>query len=259
MSDRARPMLAPVLVALTGVDPHRVGDADGFDDLELTATRARWAWGGYLNDMPWVERDPLAALELLEVRDLAPPRDERRGFAVDCRHCDKGTVTITTGDGSFGTLEPAPCERCEGTGQRVADHPTTLADLVSVYSLGATVVDAEELAVEMCQRLAPWGATPCERVVWRVGEFREPVDCDPDGWPAEANGVTRSTLFEAAYARGRRLCEPFSLVAAEVEVWPKDASLCPYDPLLRILRMGLAVDSITSGTVTLVVPPVGGG
>jgi len=37
---------------------------------------------------------------------------------LDCPACDHGTVTITTGDGSFGTLEPESCGSCDGTGWR---------------------------------------------------------------------------------------------------------------------------------------------
>lgn len=228
MTDRARPMLAPVLVALTGVDPHRVGDADGFDDLELTATRARWAWGGYLNDMPWVERDPLAALELLEVRDLAPPRDDRRGFV--CGRCGgRGTV-----DSGGERPEREACPACAVEDPRTTggyrltgtlDHLATLPDAVSWTSLGREqILTAEALAGTCADALG----VRLQRIVWRVG-VREPD-------PLSQRGSFE--LVSPGYSRGL--------------VWARAAE--------DIYARGVAVDRIsTAGTVTLVVPPVGGG
>lgn len=47
-------------------------------------------------------------------------RRERIEAALACRHCHRGTVVVSTFDGSFGTLEPGPCPMCDGTGYRVS-------------------------------------------------------------------------------------------------------------------------------------------
>jgi hypothetical protein len=78
-------------------------------------------------------RDPFEAVPLYK-----PDRDRVRAVvrALECPHCDLGTVTITTGDGSHGTLEPAPCEVCNGAGFRVDDPAEAVEILRAAYLVG---------------------------------------------------------------------------------------------------------------------------
>lgn len=62
-------------------------------------------------------------------------RRERIEAALACRHCHRGTVVVSTFDGSFGTLEPGPCPMCDGTGYRVGSAQDAAEVLIAAELL----------------------------------------------------------------------------------------------------------------------------
>lgn len=263
MSDPARPMLARVLGALTSTSAEewapwdarylilsRDGAAGGYVEMlrarggAVTGTKSHT-----IGIVEWTERDPIAALELLETRDLAPPRDDRRPWA--CGRCEgRGAI-----DGGGDYPERYACPTCavedlDATGgyrlTGTLAHPATLADVVAWCSLGAEqVATAEALAGAAQQSIAWWSiGSTFERVVWRVGE-RHP--------PSSQYRVARASAVERCVDTSGRVW--WREISGGYEHAPNDI----VQAIADLWRMGLAVDSISAGTVTLVVPPVGGG
>lgn len=191
--------------------------------LSAKDRRATGSLTGLFSSRLWSVTDPREAMELLQVRGLAPGDDERRGWLV--REC--------SGE------EPGPTCTCGGV-ERSKDTPGTIPDLIAYASLGpAAILRAEELARETVARLRPWGCPQPERVVWLVGVL--PSTSEPHRiWTA---GDNRALLSQ----QGRERVVLFT-VEGDNEV-PQASD---------VQRLGLALDSITADAITLVVPPISG-
>lgn len=113
-------------------------------------------------------------------------------------------------------------------------HPPTISSLVAWASLGpAAILRAEELARETVERLRSWGAPQPERVVWRVGP--------------------RPTVDHAAWRGSRAALSHRGVLIGHAD----HGHSGPIDAACALWDEGLALDGITDGAVTIVVPPVG--
>jgi len=113
---------------------------------------------GFHGGFQWVTTDPREALEILQVRGLAPEDDVRRAFVEEM-------------------LNPFPDKTCNVLNVN-REYPPSLPHLVAWASLGIpAILRAEELARETVRALREYRYrySQTERVVWRVGE-RRPAD-----------------------------------------------------------------------------------
>ena len=226
MADVARPRLAEVLAALTGVAAW-----DRRVSIELDAAGASGAHGGFSQHYPWENIGPADAQETLVARGLLPD-----GWCGDVRR--RWCCATCGGTGSVRKSETLwfLCDWCIFG---VTDHAATIPDLVAVASLGWDAIQrAEELAREACAALREYGCPQPERVVWRVGERdglrrvwserRRGVWCDlrASGGVSVDDGALRRGFYNDRVA----------------ELWDS----------------GLALDATTADAVRIVVPPVGG-
>lgn len=173
----------------------------------------------------WRHADPREAYECLQTRELIPPDDDRRGFV--------STATMTNG---------ASC-----------DVPDYMPALVVYGSLGvATILRAEVLARAAALRLRPWGVgvstdtdgvqVATDRIVWLVGVLPQ---------------ATKAVAFFRKDGTGVRVAATSdgSIIRGYGEDWSKETG--KIKPIVDLWETGIALDSITTNAITLVVPPIG--
>lgn len=196
------PTLAAVVAALTDTplaelvadlraSARRGAPLIGRDAFELTL-RPDWRAPGIVRTRPWVTRSAEEAMELLTLRELAPPEDARRAWV--CSMC-QGSAKVPAAVGPARVACPAcaeECPTCGGTG-RVLDTysadvdepcedcdagsvtdsargwtaaPLTVPDVVVWAAVGAERILAAEA---LTREAAAHFGVDLARVLWRVG------------------------------------------------------------------------------------------
>lgn len=195
-----------------------------------------WECGGVALLTRWEITDPREAWELLATREVIPLAwldDPRRRFV--CATCRGDGVHYQTRDGGARNT-PYDCPACAGG---MIQHPPTVAECVAFASDPAGVMTAEAIARQI---------TGCERVVWRV-EPRAQIEKSIRTLRGRPRWLLTPTHAQHAQFVGRRV---FAL-RDERAAWTT-----ALDHAAALLATGYALDYVTTDTVVLLAPPLGG-
>lgn len=238
----SRPELPGVFAALTDSEPELWSNRPHYR-IELR----RASYWVAMGNVGWVDvnlrvDDPADAMRLLCELGITPEPDARRRFL------------------HFELAEAAPGIFLNELREVVGAAPKSIPILVAWASLGReTILRAEELARDTAQRLAPWGVTAAERVVWHAAD--KPLGWILGGWPFTATlqvASMRAFLKEQSSLRARDVAtEGERWWIAHRNVW--DSPLpCPSSPIVDLHALGLGINKIGPDGVRILVPPIGG-
>lgn len=171
----AYPALAAVLAALTSL-PAEVWEAWPSISKRLAMDERGVRLIHIMNDgfpamgpTPWIATDPAEAWEILDARGLLPSEGARAFWCGACDGAGCGPFEACYREPGTDAWTGPTCTACRG--ERRADHPTTVPDLVAWASLGAeAIVTAEMRAREVAPAIAHMGYVcgHAERVTWHV-------------------------------------------------------------------------------------------
>lgn len=253
------PTLAAVVAALTDTplaelvadlraSARRGAPLIGRDAFELTL-RPDWRAPGIVRTRPWVTRSAKEAMELLTLRELAPPEDARRAWV--CSMC-QGSAKVPAAVGPARVACPAcaeECPTCKGTGRVLSRSgapvcedcdagsipdsargwtatPLTVPDVVVWAAVGAGKILAAEA---LTREAAAHFGVELARVLWAVGPR------------AAVTVVARYPCGASVTADGN------------VWHWPESPPRAPHVEAVRgIWAMGLGLGPIGADTVVAI-------
>ncbi|QFU89714.1 hypothetical protein [Amycolatopsis sp. YIM 10] len=193
--------------------------------------------------------------------------DPRRGFRrpVKCGECTGwGEVDVV-----FDGYERFGCPACQCTGNDPAAPVDDFPADVHRVALGdcPSFLLAEQHARETAACLAPWGITPPQRVVWRVGHVSNATvgSYSRDLFPRAAHKAIADLLDRRWAAELADLDRDLGLGAwgddpgsrlAEVRVAGRAVAQVPnpYGPVLDVWRTGFGLEAITGHEILLYAP-----
>lgn len=148
--------------------------------------------------------------------------DPNIGFLETCRRCSGNRwITVTTGDGSFGTLEQEICDICEGLGETESPKPTSLKMIYNLCDVELSTI------MEMLPDVCRFVDLPFGRILFTLSETK------PDSLIAEYP-EREDFLFANGYMRGEE---------------------CFHNPVADMYDLGVAIHRITSKGLILSLSP----